>query len=69
MAGLGKIDIACIAFMVVITLTISGYMAVYGSWAVINDVLIWMGWVWWVIIGIVIVSLLIIILSSRRSAV
>ena len=68
MAGLGKVDVACIAFMVVVVITISGYMAVFGSWAQIDGVLIWMGWVWWVIIGIIIASLLVIIFSSRRTA-
>ncbi len=67
MAGLGKVDVACIAFMVVVVITISGYMAVFGSWAEIDGLLIWMGWVWWVIIGIIIVSLLVIIISSRRA--
>ncbi|MFX1509151.1 MAG: hypothetical protein ACFFBR_02490 [Promethearchaeota archaeon] len=67
MAGLGKLDVACIGFMTVIVLTISGYMAVYGGWTLVEGTPLWMGWVWWVIFAIVIISLLLIILTSRRN--
>ncbi|MHA2406539.1 MAG: hypothetical protein ACXACH_07290 [Candidatus Hermodarchaeia archaeon] len=66
MAGLGKLDVTCIAFMAVIILTVAGYMAVFGSWAEVDGLMIWSGWVWWVVIGIIIASLLVIIISSRR---
>ena len=66
MARLGKLDMACIAFMVVIVLTVAGYMAAFGSWAEVDGLVIWLGWVWWVVIGIIITSLLVIIVSSRR---
>jgi hypothetical protein len=68
MAGLGKLDVACIAFMTVIVLTVAGYMAVFGSWVEVDGLVIWMGWIWWVVIGIIIASLLLIIGSSRRRA-
>ncbi|MFX1319263.1 MAG: hypothetical protein ACFE9O_08995 [Promethearchaeota archaeon] len=66
MAGLEKIDIACIAFMTFVILTVSGYMAVFRGWAEINGSIIWVGWIWWVVFGVVIASLLVIIISSRR---
>ncbi len=66
MMGLSKVDVACISLMIVIVLTTAGYMAVFGGWTEVDGVLIWMGWVWWVVIGLVIVSLLIIIISSRK---
>ncbi|MFW9934980.1 MAG: hypothetical protein ACFFDU_05680 [Candidatus Thorarchaeota archaeon] len=65
MVELGKLDVACIAFMTVIVLTISGYMAVFGGWTEIDGTPIWVGWVWWVIFGVVIASLLVIVLTSR----
>jgi hypothetical protein len=68
MAGLGKFDVACIAFMAVIVLTTAGYMAVFGSWAEVDGLVIWSGWVWWVVIAIIITSLLVIVVSSRRGA-
>jgi hypothetical protein len=52
--------------MAVIILTVAGYMAVFGSWAEVDGLMIWSGWVWWVVIGIIIASLLVIIISSRR---
>jgi uncharacterized membrane protein len=66
MAGLEKLDVACIAFMAMIVLTISGYVAVFGGWTDIGGTPIWVGWIWWVIFGVVIVSLLVIIVTSRR---
>lgn len=66
MAGLGKLDVACIAFMTVIVLTVAGYMAVFGSWAEISGTWIWIGWVWWVVICIIIASLLVIIFTLRK---
>ncbi len=68
MAGLGKLDVVCIAFMTVIVLTVAGYMAAFGSWAEINGFVIWLGWVWWIVIAIIIASLLVIVVSSRREA-
>ncbi|MFX1576969.1 MAG: hypothetical protein ACFFCF_07325 [Promethearchaeota archaeon] len=65
MAELGKLDVACIAFMTVIVLTISGYMAVFGGWTEVDGIPIWVSWVWWVIFGVVIASLLVIVLTSR----
>jgi hypothetical protein len=67
MAGLGKLDVACLSFMTVIVLTIAGYMAVFGGWILVDGTPIWMGWVWWVIFVIIIASLLIIIVTSRRN--
>jgi hypothetical protein len=65
MAGLGKIDVACIGFMILVVLTVAGYMAVFRGWAEIEGAFIWVGWIWWVVFGLVITSLLIIIISSR----
>ncbi len=67
MAGLSKIDIACIGFMTFMVLTVSGYMAVFRGWAEIDGSIIWLGWIWWVVFGLVIASLLVIISSRHRS--
>jgi hypothetical protein len=67
MAGLEKLDVSFITFMTMIVLTISGYMAVFGGWTEIDGTPIWAGWVWWVIFGVVIASLLVIIVTSRRN--
>ncbi len=67
MAGLSKIDIACIGFMTFVVLTVSGYMAVFRGWAEIDGSIIWLGWIWWVVFGLVIASLLVIISSRHRS--
>ncbi|MFX1564433.1 MAG: hypothetical protein ACFFCH_00415 [Promethearchaeota archaeon] len=67
MTELGKLDVVCLGFMTVIVLTISGYLALFGGWALVDGMLIWMGWVWWVIFAVVIASLLIIIMTSRRN--
>ena len=66
LAGLGKLDVACIAFMIVIVLTVAGYMAAFGSWAEVNGTWIWMGWVWWAVIGLIIAALFVIIITSRK---
>jgi hypothetical protein len=68
MAGLGKVDVACIGFMAFVVLIVSGYMAVFRGWADINGTLIWVGWLWWVVFGLVITSLLVIIVSTRRKS-
>jgi len=67
MPGLSKIDIACIGFMTFVVLTVSGYIAVFRGWAQIDGSIIWLGWIWWVVFGLVIASLLVIISSRHRS--
>jgi hypothetical protein len=65
MAGLGKVDVACIGFMAFVILATSGYMAVFQGWVVVDGAQIWVGWTWWIVFGIVIVSLFVIFVSSR----
>ncbi|MFW9831889.1 MAG: hypothetical protein ACFFD8_08940 [Candidatus Thorarchaeota archaeon] len=66
MGGLAKVDLACIGFMVVIILIGSGYLAIFAGWVLIGPILIWVGWIWWIVIALVIVSLLIMVWTVRK---
>jgi heme/copper-type cytochrome/quinol oxidase subunit 4 len=54
MKTLEKVDILCIGFMVAIVLTACAFWAITA------------GLIWWVIVGIVIVSLILIGITSRK---
>ncbi len=66
MAELGKVDLACIGSMIVVVLASTGFLALFAGFVVIGDDLIWVGWIWWVVIAIVLASLGVIIVSSWR---
>lgn len=66
MVRLGKIDVSCISIMTLVVLIVAGYMAVFRGWAEIDGRIIWVGWIWWTVFGLVIASLLVVIISSRR---
>lgn len=67
MAGFGKLDWACIVFMIIVILISAAYWALFAGWSWINSIPVWIGWLWWIVVGTILIAGIIVVWTSRRS--